>query len=63
MGMSKDKNGVESDRFGTCDICGDAFDIEHGEVAEMYDPKDSLDVDKHVIVHGVCGRGYGLELA
>lgn len=66
MGMRVDRNGVESDRFGTCDICGDAFDIELGEVAEMYDPKGSFDVDDldaHGIVHGYCGFARGWELA
>jgi len=71
MPMTKDKNGAESDRFGTCDICGGGFDLELMEfgmleVAEMYDPKGSLDVndpDAHGIVHAECGFARGWEVA
>lgn len=47
-----------------CEICGEPItmlDVEHGEVAEMFDRTDPI--GSAVICHTTCGQNKKLELA
>lgn len=50
-----------------CDICGETvteLDIDHGNVAEMFDPNDTVSLfPKSGIVHTECGLSWGWEVS